>query len=323
MAAGLRAAAPAVRARLFDERRPEDVEVARQRDRPAGRDRRARRRRAALLPAARGAVGPGRRASPCDGLDRRYAGELANDLGNLVSRATAMVVRYRGGVVPGGRAALEPVARGVREQLDELRPDRCAGADLAARAVGQPLRRGAPPWALARSQDEPPTPALPRRDAVHARRRRARARACCCARSSPGRRRRCWRRSEIPAPSPGSGRGSGSCPRAPPSAQPPPLFPRARAMIDTHAHLELCDRPAEELVAAAAAAGVGRILTVGREQALELAERFATVWAIVGYHPQEACGGRRCRCAAPAACAPTGGGGRRVRARPLPRLRPA
>ena len=59
-------------------------------------------------------------------------------------------------------------------------------------------------------------------------------------------------------------------------------------MIDTHAHLELCDRPAEELVAAAAAAGVGRILTVGREQALELAERFATVWAIVGYHPAEA-----------------------------------
>ena len=59
-------------------------------------------------------------------------------------------------------------------------------------------------------------------------------------------------------------------------------------MIDTHAHLDLCEPPAEELVAAAAAAGVGRILTVGREQALELAERFATVWAIVGIHPQEA-----------------------------------
>jgi TatD DNase family protein len=41
-------------------------------------------------------------------------------------------------------------------------------------------------------------------------------------------------------------------------------------------------------VAAAAAAGVGRILTVGREQALELAERFASVWAIVGVHPHEA-----------------------------------
>jgi TatD DNase family protein len=59
-------------------------------------------------------------------------------------------------------------------------------------------------------------------------------------------------------------------------------------VIDTHAHLELCDGTPDQLVAAAAAAGVGRILTVGREQALELAERFASVWAIVGVHPHEA-----------------------------------
>lgn len=59
-------------------------------------------------------------------------------------------------------------------------------------------------------------------------------------------------------------------------------------MIDTHAHLELCDQPAEDLVAAATAAGVGRILTVGRGQALDLADRFPSVWAIVGIHPQEA-----------------------------------
>ncbi len=59
-------------------------------------------------------------------------------------------------------------------------------------------------------------------------------------------------------------------------------------MIDTHAHLDLCEGAAEDLVDAAAAAGVGRILTVGREQALELAGRFASVWAIVGIHPHEA-----------------------------------
>jgi TatD DNase family protein len=59
-------------------------------------------------------------------------------------------------------------------------------------------------------------------------------------------------------------------------------------VIDTHAHLDLCEEPAEDLVRAAAAAGVGRILTVGREQALDLADRFATVWAIVGVHPHEA-----------------------------------
>ena len=62
-------------------------------------------------------------------------------------------------------------------------------------------------------------------------------------------------------------------------------------MIDTHAHLEMCEGPAEDVVAAAAAAGVSRILTVGREQALALADRFASVWAIVGIHPHEAADG--------------------------------
>jgi methionyl-tRNA synthetase len=44
----------------------------------------------------------------------RYNADLANDLGNLVSRATTMVHRYCGGVVPAGDAALlkrEPEAR--------------------------------------------------------------------------------------------------------------------------------------------------------------------------------------------------------------------
>ena len=59
-------------------------------------------------------------------------------------------------------------------------------------------------------------------------------------------------------------------------------------MIDTHAHLEMCDGSPDEVVAAAADAGVHRILTVGREQAIGLAERFESVWAIVGIHPHEA-----------------------------------
>jgi TatD DNase family protein len=59
-------------------------------------------------------------------------------------------------------------------------------------------------------------------------------------------------------------------------------------VIDTHAHLDLCEGTPEQLVAAAAAAGVGRILTVGRGQALDLAERLEPVWAIVGIHPHEA-----------------------------------
>jgi TatD DNase family protein len=59
-------------------------------------------------------------------------------------------------------------------------------------------------------------------------------------------------------------------------------------VIDTHAHLEMCDGEPEEVAARAAAAGVGRVLTIGREQAVELAERIPGVWAIVGVHPHEA-----------------------------------
>ena len=61
-------------------------------------------------------------------------------------------------------------------------------------------------------------------------------------------------------------------------------------MIDTHAHLEMCDGEPEDVVAAAVEAGVGRVLTIGREQAVDLAERIPGVWAIVGVHPHEATG---------------------------------
>jgi TatD DNase family protein len=59
-------------------------------------------------------------------------------------------------------------------------------------------------------------------------------------------------------------------------------------VIDTHAHLESCEEGPDEAVAAAAAAGVERILTIGREQAIDLADRHAGVWAVVGWHPHEA-----------------------------------
>jgi TatD DNase family protein len=61
-------------------------------------------------------------------------------------------------------------------------------------------------------------------------------------------------------------------------------------MIDTHAHLDQCAAPPADLVVDAARAGVRRILTVGREEALALAEQFEGVWAIVGWHPHEAGG---------------------------------
>ena len=79
-----------------------------------------------------------------------------------------------------------------------------------------------------------------------------------------------------------------------------PLFPKdaggaAAVVIDSHTHLDLCEPPDAELVAAAEAAGVRRMLTVGIDgascrAALAAAEAFPQVYAAVGRHPNAAKG---------------------------------
>ena len=66
-------------------------------------------------------------------------------------------------------------------------------------------------------------------------------------------------------------------------------------MIDTHAHLGMCEPDAAELVAAAGEAGVRRILTVGIEEssnrdAVRAADDHDEVFACVGRHPNSAGG---------------------------------
>ena len=66
-------------------------------------------------------------------------------------------------------------------------------------------------------------------------------------------------------------------------------------MVDTHAHLGLCEQDDAELVAAARAAGVDRILTVGLDEAtnreaIAAAETHEEVFACVGRHPNSAAG---------------------------------
>ena len=61
-------------------------------------------------------------------------------------------------------------------------------------------------------------------------------------------------------------------------------------MIDSHTHLDDCEPPNEELVAAARDAGLTRMLTVGTDPdscraALAAAERFEEVYAAIGCHP--------------------------------------
>jgi TatD DNase family protein len=66
-------------------------------------------------------------------------------------------------------------------------------------------------------------------------------------------------------------------------------------LIDSHAHLSLCEPPDAELVAAAIEAGVTRIVTIGTDgascrAALAAAEDFPQVYAAIGRHPNSATG---------------------------------
>lgn len=66
-------------------------------------------------------------------------------------------------------------------------------------------------------------------------------------------------------------------------------------MIDSHTHLDFCEPPTKELVDAALRAGVEQIVTVGTNgescrAALAAAERFPSVYAAIGRHPNEAGG---------------------------------
>jgi len=66
-------------------------------------------------------------------------------------------------------------------------------------------------------------------------------------------------------------------------------------VIDSHTHLEMCDPPDADLVAAASEAGITRMLTVGTtsascREALQAAEDFPQVYAAIGRHPNSATG---------------------------------
>jgi TatD DNase family protein len=66
-------------------------------------------------------------------------------------------------------------------------------------------------------------------------------------------------------------------------------------VIDSHTHLDMCEPPDAELVGAADAAGVRRMLTVGIDgascrAALAAAEAFPQVYAAIGRHPNAARG---------------------------------
>jgi methionyl-tRNA synthetase len=93
-----------------------------------------------------------------DGMHERYERELGNDLGNLVSRTTAMVARYREGKLP-----LVTGTPGLAARLDELPPKVAARLDAydltgalddiweVVRALNRHVEQSAP-WELAKDE---------------------------------------------------------------------------------------------------------------------------------------------------------------------------
>ena len=93
-----------------------------------------------------------------DGLHERYERELGNDLGNLLSRTTAMISRYRDGelrrtgVSADLAAELDRTREGVAARLDEF--DLTGGLELVwelVRALNRHVEQVAP-WELAKDE---------------------------------------------------------------------------------------------------------------------------------------------------------------------------
>src|SRR5262247_2392423 len=73
-----------------------------------------------------------------DGVLTRYNADLANDLGNLVSRTMTMIHRYCGGVVPAPAAAPQPLDTDLADAVTGT--IRSAVADFEAHLVSQALQ---------------------------------------------------------------------------------------------------------------------------------------------------------------------------------------
>ena len=99
-----------------------------------------------------------------DEFDRRYNGDLANDLGNALNRSLAMAHKFSAGVVPEGeiegeaKAAIVAFSNAYADAMARCRLDKAAASAMElVRFLNKYVDERAP-WALARTND----PALPR-----------------------------------------------------------------------------------------------------------------------------------------------------------------
>ena len=237
-----------------------------------------------------------------EGLIGIYNSDLANNLGNLVSRVTTVVGSKCGGIAPApargqparrgggsgrrgrpgrlGRRAAQPSAG------RDVEPDPChqrlPGGQRAVEGRARARRRGGARRCAGGAANRRPAGLAGDPDDLAAglgadRAGRQRRRAVARQRGDLGR---------LP------GRCGGQQGRAAVPAQEGVMV--HRGYTDSHCHID--DRlpgGADGAVAAARAAGVTRMITVGCDEAtsrtaIEMAGRFEDVWATVGVHPHDA-----------------------------------
>ncbi len=252
-----------------------------------------------------------------EGFESRYNNELANELGNLVSRTVSMIVKYRGGAIPAA-AGVDVLAAVAAEGEDMVR---AAGArydavevTAALETIWEYVRRlnrlveEEAPWKLAKDEAQ-----AGRLDEV-LRGLAAGLRLVALALHPvvPGTAEEILRRLGQPfgevdlrlEKATWDGLTAATVTTAPPlfpastraeadrGRRRRPSHPMPMTLVDTHCHLDMIERP-EAAVADARGAGVTAVVTIGIDletsrTAVDLAGRLPGVYAAVGLHPHDA-----------------------------------
>ena len=229
----------------------------------------------------------------------RFNLELANDLGNLLSRTVAMTGQYRDGVAPSGtvdpaiRATLERSAAAFAAHVDRFElTEALEAAWESVRALNRFVEERAP-WKLAKD----PARRAELDDVLYTLQDGLRVIAVIIAsfvpdavRRHPRGRRLRRQRGELGQRR--SGPPAGRCHR---TARRPavPARRRAACVIDTHTHVTSCKDDPAEVLARARAAGVRRFITIGSSptemaEAAALADGHPDVYTTAGLHPHYA-----------------------------------
>jgi Tat protein secretion system quality control protein TatD with DNase activity len=212
-----------------------------------------------------------------DSFGERYDRELANDLGNLVSRTTAMIARYRGGRLQRTPAQGAFDAAALREAIVEQfdRYDITGALDSiwqAVRALNQYVESSAP-GSSRRTSRVPRARRGPLRPRRRDRRSRGRARAVPARDRARASSTRFGQSGDLSLERVAVGVAEaprGSSARA---ALPAGRSARARCVIDTHAHLDALDdrgravRRAREAGSRASSPSARRSKAAGRARA--------------------------------------------------------